>query len=75
VIEQYATFPQLVRLITERHQPASPAPARAAEWILSRHAWRRRHPLGALAYGWEKFRVARHSARNRAAALRREARQ
>jgi hypothetical protein len=65
VIEQYATFPQLVRLITERHQPASPAPARAGEWIFSRHAWRRGHPIGALAFGWERLRAKRRFARFR----------
>ena len=51
-IEEYATFPQLARLITERHhQPATSSPGQT---ILSRHLWRRRHPLSALALGLEK---------------------
>jgi hypothetical protein len=57
VIEQYATFPQLARLITERHQPAATAPARADERISSRHAWRRRHPFRTLGFAWERARV------------------
>jgi hypothetical protein len=51
-LEEYATFPQLARLITERHQAA--ATATLGKSILSRHLWRRRHPLGALALGLEK---------------------
>lgn len=52
VLERYSTFPQLARLITERHQSGARPPAAAS--ILSRHAWRRRHPLGSLAFGLER---------------------
>ena len=54
-LEEYATFPQLARLITERH--ANPTSTQPGEAILSRHLWRRRHPLGALALGLEKAAV------------------
>jgi hypothetical protein len=52
VLEEYATFPQLARLITERHQATAAGPP--GNPILSRHLWRRRHPLGALALALEK---------------------
>jgi len=43
---EYATFPQIARLITERHcqhQDSSPKSAT----IISRHLWRKRHPVEA----------------------------
>lgn len=52
VIERYATFPQLVRLIRKRHTPGAARPSGA---ILSRHLWRRRHPVGALVFGLERL--------------------
>jgi hypothetical protein len=59
-LHEFATFPQLARLITERHQPGLAAPT-GAESILSRHLWRRRHPVAAIAQGVEKAIVQLHN--------------
>jgi hypothetical protein len=68
VLERYATFPQMARLIEERTPPL-PAPysppLTSPGRILSRHAWRRQHPLGSLGFGVEKLRVALRLARHR----------
>lgn len=58
VLERYSTFPQLARLIAERHAACVLPSARTPQTILSRHAWRRKHPWSALAFGLEKLGVA-----------------
>jgi hypothetical protein len=65
VLEKYSTFAQLARLIGERHgaRPTTAPDGRGT--IQSRHLWRRRHPLGALAFAWEKFSAARRLCRDR----------
>jgi hypothetical protein len=65
VVERYATFPQLARLITERHQPGAAGSGRSREVIQSRHLWRRRHPLGAVGFGLERALVTLRFALNR----------
>jgi hypothetical protein len=58
VLERHGTFPQLARLIAERHnsKPATvPTPPGV---IQSRHQWRRKHPVGSAVFGLEKFGVA-----------------
>ena len=57
VIEEYATFPQLARLITERHAGKSCSSSRPREVIYSRHAWRQHHLIGAVGFGWERLKV------------------
>lgn len=63
VLANYSTFGQLSRLIEERHPtahvPASaPAPAAAnapqAPLLLSRHAWRKQHPIELIGWGLSK---------------------
>jgi len=58
VLERYSTFPQLARLITERHVGPPGPPARASQVIQSRHRWRRTHPVGAVTLGLERAFVA-----------------
>ena len=53
VMEEYATFPQLSRLISQHHT-MTPAPT-PPDVILSRRLWRKRHPLGGVALACEKF--------------------
>jgi len=48
----YATFPQLARLITERH--ALPPTGQPGITLISRRLWRSRHPLEALALALRK---------------------
>lgn len=57
-LEEYATFPQLARLITERHHLVA---STTGQSILSRHLWRRRHPLDALVLGLEKGALQLHN--------------
>jgi Glycosyltransferase family 10 (fucosyltransferase). len=47
VIHEYATFPQLARLIEERHNPDAPR-ARAGKLLRGRRSLRLRHPLDAM---------------------------
>lgn len=47
VLHEYATFPQLARLIEERHDPAAPPPKPGAT-LHGRRALRTRRPLAAL---------------------------
>jgi hypothetical protein len=61
VLEEYALFPMLSRLILGLHQGAKKPMAK--EVILSRHAWRRRHPLLALAYGLERLKISNRARR------------
>ncbi|MBC8097431.1 MAG: glycosyltransferase [Akkermansiaceae bacterium] len=65
VLERYSTFPQLARLISERHLAHSPATLTPRGSILSRHAWRRRHPIGSVGFGLEKLWVALRLAASR----------
>lgn len=58
VLERYSTFPLLAQLITERHDTYPVASVQLPQVIQSRHLWRRKHPLGAIAYGWERLLVA-----------------
>jgi hypothetical protein len=51
----------LSRLILGLHQGAKKPMAK--EVILSRHAWRRRHPLLALAYGLERLKISNRARR------------
>lgn len=67
VLEEYSTFPMLARLIPTLHQPA-PKPA-TPEHILSRHAWRKKHPLAAVAYGLERVLLKRRARRVKNATL------
>jgi len=58
VLERYSTFPQLARLIAERHgQPLKLTPATPGV-IQSRRMWRRKHPLGSVGFWLEKQKVA-----------------
>lgn len=50
---EYSTFPQIARLVTERHQPGSIA-STPPETIASRHLWRRRHPFEAISQAAQK---------------------
>lgn len=58
VLERYSTFPQLARLIAERHNARPIAPVNEPQVIQSRHQWRRKHPIGSVVFGLEKFSVA-----------------
>jgi len=58
VLERYSTFPQLARLIEERHEAGTASPVPGRQTIRSRHLWRRTHPLGSVAYGLEKLRAS-----------------
>ncbi len=58
VLDRYSTFAQLSRLITERHDSRPVVPVVSPQVIQSRHLWRRKHPFGAIAYGWERLSVA-----------------
>lgn len=62
VLEEYSTFPMLARLIPELHAEAGGAGAGGK--ILSRHAWRRKHPLAAISYGLERVLVQRSAVRD-----------
>jgi len=65
VLEKYSTFPQLARLIAERHDARPVTPSSGAETIQSRHLWRRRHPFGSALFGIERAFVALRFARQR----------
>jgi hypothetical protein len=65
VLERYSTFPQLARLIAERHEARPIAPASSPQLIQSRHQWRRKHPLGSVGFGLERAFVALRFALNR----------
>lgn len=53
VLEEYSTFPMLAKLLPRLHREVAKAPG--TECILSRHAWRRRHPVAAVGYGVERL--------------------
>ncbi len=64
ILEEYNLFTQLAKLIEERACPHSEAKNAASQAdsspeILSRHLWRRRHPVGSLQFLLEKLRVSR----------------
>lgn len=61
VLDEYALFPMLSRLIPTLNQEAKKPMAK--ESILSRHAWRKRHPLQALAYGLERLKISKYASR------------
>ncbi|MFN6018700.1 MAG: glycosyltransferase [Verrucomicrobiota bacterium] len=61
VLEEYALFPMLSRLIPQLHQTTPKS--RRTEIIQSRHAWRRKHPIQTLAYGLERMRISWRSRR------------
>lgn len=63
VLEEYSTFPMLARLIPSLHRDG-PRPA-GLHHILSRHAWRRSHPLQTVAYGIERMLIGRRARRER----------
>jgi hypothetical protein len=65
VLEQYALFPMLSHLIPKLHQTSCKSAEKKI--IQSRHAWRRQHPIGALAYGLERMRISWRSRRMRVA--------
>lgn len=58
VLERYSTFPQLARLIEERHESVADAVTQEGQKIQSRHLWRRKHPVGSLFFALEKMRVS-----------------
>jgi hypothetical protein len=62
VLEEYSTFPMLARLIPQLHVTAA-VKGSSAE-ILSRHEWRRRHPVAAISYGVERFISQRRAIRD-----------
>ena len=61
VLDEYALFPMLSRLIPELHQAAKKPLAK--ETILSRHAWRKKHPLRAVSYLMERYSISRMARR------------
>jgi hypothetical protein len=63
ILEEYALFPMLSRLIPGLHQGTKKPLTK--EIILSRHAWRRNHPIGAMAYGLERFLISSRANRQR----------
>lgn len=62
VLEKYSLFPLISRLIEERTPHGQERIAiNPTETLLSRHAWRRRNPLNAVSFGFEKVTAqARH---------------
>lgn len=52
VLEEHGTFPQLVRLIEERHDSQAVGPEGGN--IVSRRLWRARHPMSAAGFFLEK---------------------
>ena len=61
ILEEYSTFPLLARLIPTLHQPSEKPPG--TEVILSRHAWRKQHPLAAIADGIQRYLIRNRSRR------------
>jgi hypothetical protein len=57
VLENYGLFATVSRLVEENHTDV-PSRIRENKTILSRRAWRKRHPAGAIAYIWEKTRAS-----------------
>lgn len=56
VLEKHGTFPQLSRLIEERHRP-HPAPAIPCGRLQARHVIRKRRPLAAVLDAYDKTRL------------------
>jgi hypothetical protein len=65
ILEEYALFPMLSHLIPGLHQSTNKPLAK--ETILSRHAWRRKHPISAVVYGLERFLISSRANRQRKA--------
>ena len=63
VLEEYSTFPMLARLITGL--PKVSREVTGSDRVISRYAWRRDHPLAAVAYGLERLRVRLRGERER----------
>jgi len=57
VLERYGLFATVSRLVTDLNKATTNTPTATGEAILSRRAWRKRHPLDAIAYAWEKTRI------------------
>jgi hypothetical protein len=55
-LEEHHVFAVIARII-EQSASSTPAPAQARSTILSRHAWRKTHPIGALMHMGEKLYV------------------
>jgi hypothetical protein len=55
-LEEHHVFAVIARII-EQSASSTPAPAQARSTILSRHAWRKTHPIGALIHMGEKLYV------------------
>lgn len=55
-LEEHHVFAVIARII-EQSASSTPAPAQARSTILSRHAWRKTHPIGALVHMGEKLYV------------------
>lgn len=55
VLEEYSLFPMLGHLIPSLHLDS--VRGQTNERILSRHVWRRKHPIAAIGYGIERMRV------------------
>jgi hypothetical protein len=64
-LERHSTFPQLARLIAERHEMRPNVAPLRPQVIQSRLLWRRKHPMGAMVFGLEKLAVALRFARQR----------
>jgi hypothetical protein len=67
VLEEYALFPMLSRLVPKLHQPTKKALVK--EVIQSRHTWRKKHPIGAISYGLERLQISKMAARGKKAFL------
>ena len=55
-LEEHHVFAVIARII-EQSASSTPAPAQARSTILSRHAWRKTHPIGTLIHMGEKLYV------------------
>jgi hypothetical protein len=63
VLKEYALFPMLSRLVPILHQTTKHALAR--EVIQSRHLWRKKHPIEAISYGLERWRISKKAEREK----------
>lgn len=65
VLDEYALFPMLSSLIPKLHQETKKLFSK--ETIQSRHIWRKKHPIGAIAYGIERLQILNRANRQRRA--------
>lgn len=63
VLDEYALFPMLSHLIPKLHQEINKPLTKEA--IQSRHLWRQKHPIRAIAYGVERIRILSQANRQR----------